>query len=170
MCLQKPFVSSGYHGPIFNFRTVEWRSSFGMGRLFARLSNTRNQSCLSDGPCSSGITRWIPRKQKLLYRLRFWHWRSYSRGMMNMSKRILNMLPFNLLISTSCTTINNNFIFSRILLPSLVRPATHLRVQPILPIMPFVTTQLGFMSLTKICVAFVSRCHLVYKNKSHHIK
>ena len=51
-----------------------------MGRLFTRLSYPRHQSSLFDGPNTSSVGGWIPRKQKLHHRLCFWNRYCYKRG------------------------------------------------------------------------------------------
>ena len=51
-----------------------------MGRLFTRLSYPRHQPSLFDGPNTSSIGGWIPRKQKLHYRLCFWNRHCNKRG------------------------------------------------------------------------------------------
>ena len=127
-----------------------------MGRLFTRLSYPRHQPSLFDGPNTSSIGGWIPRKQKLHYRLCFWNRHCNKRGNFSslismIFQCILYKITFIVMLMKTCTSL----FFSRTSLHSVARLGTLLKTRRTLPIMHFASTLLGCMLTTKKKDAYV---------------
>ena len=129
-----------------------------MGRLFTRLSYPRYQPSLFDGPNTSSIGGWIPRKQKLHHRLCFWNRHCYKRGnSLSLVSMIFHCISYKINVFIVMLMQTYSYLFSsRTSLHSVAHLGTLLKTQLTLPIMRFASTLLGCMLTTKKKDAYVS--------------
>ena len=128
-----------------------------MGRLFTRLSYPRHQPSLFDGPNTSSIGGWIPRKQKLHHRLCFWNRHCYKRGnFSSLISMIFHCILYKIIFIGMLMKTYSYLFFSRTSLHSVAQLGMLLKTQLTLPIMRFASTLLGCMLTTKKKDVYVS--------------